>query len=474
MKKQLVDKNGKPLAYSQHFTASQSSRTRKYIPAVAADSKHTLSEGTRKQIMGLARFLYNNSSICKAALDQISIYSIGNGLKPQSLAKPEAATAYEEHFNQWAKTCDSQGSLNLDQIQFLCSIAVDRDGDVGIALSKTPYGKPQVTVVESHRICSDYDDDGFADGIATDRWGRVKSYQVKADGNYRKFSPADFILIQDSRRVGQARGLSSLSSVINTLDTVDSLLRWEATACLIQSSIGMVITTPEGEANDGSSFIEDGFTAADTDSLALDSWGEGQIPRLAAGESIQPFAGAGGRPSATFNGFIEHLIHSLSLGLNIPYEFLWSPKGLNGAIQRFILKKAERSFNKRKSLIENKLMHRLWAWVIASGIKDKQLPPDDQWWKCRFIGDSYPSIDFGRDSQQTREDIKLGIKTLAEVSAENGKSWEDVRRQSYTEADNLLRLGKQLADEHGITLDAALNLLSTRNASGVPTVEEED
>jgi len=461
------------LAYSQHYTATQRGRTYTHIPIVAADNNQTLNESTRRQIMGLSRFLYNNSSLCRSVIDTISIYSVGSGLKPQSLAASKAASLYEDYFNNWGQICDAQGKLNLNEIQFLCSIAIDRCGDVGIALSKE-NDFPRINLVGSHRICSEYDNPAYEDGVAVDKFGRVKSYLVKAEGRYRKFAATDFILLQEHRREDQLRGVSSLTPVINTLSTIDDLLRWESTACLVQSSIGMIITSPEGEANSGSSFIEEGYTAADTGSLALDSFSEGQIPRLAAGEDIKPFSGGGGRPSATFNGFIEHLIHSLSLAFCIPFEFLYSPKGLNGASQRFVLKKAERTFNKRKKLIADKLMRRLFVWIIAHGIKAGKLPKDDNWYKVEFIGDAYPSIDYGRDSAQTRENLKLGITTLQDASLEAGKSWESIRRQSFTESDNLLSLAAELAEKHGISLDSALNLLSTRSMSGLPTLETEE
>tara|TARA_B100000519_G_C13955207_1_gene302628 strand:+ start:32 stop:256 length:225 start_codon:yes stop_codon:yes gene_type:complete len=67
-----------------------------------------------------------------------------------------------------------------------------------------------------------------------------------------------------------------------------------------------------------------------------------------------------------------------------------------------------------------------------------------------------------RDAQQNREDIKMGVKTLSEISAESGKHWEDVRNQSYKEADNLLQLASKLAEEHDISKEAALELLSVR------------
>jgi capsid protein len=369
--------------------------------------------------------------------------------------------------------CDATGKLSLEDIQYMASIAIDRDGDVGLALSKTDTGYPQVQLIESHRICSDYSDEAYTDGIATDNFARIKSIKVKAGDGYRKFAANDFILIQEARRVDQLRGLSSLTPVINTLATVDELLEYESIGVKLNSSIGLVITSPEGEANDGSSFIEDGFTAADTGGLAQDSWSSGMIPRLAAGESIESFGGASGRPSATFNGFLEQLIAMLAQGLNVPAEFLYSPKGLNGASQRFIIKKAERAFTRRRNLIADKLMRRLYVWVTANAIKAGKLPNDENWYKVNFIGDAFPSIDYGRDSAQTRENIKLGITTLQDASLEVGKSWEDIRNQTYVEADNLLKLADKLANEHKISKDAALNLLSTRSLSGLPSVEEE-
>jgi capsid protein len=356
-------------------------------------------------------------------------------------------------------------------MQYLASLAIDRDGDIGIALSKTATGMPKINLVESHRICSDYRDKAYCDGIRHDKYGKVTGYKIKNGEDYRTFAPRDFILLHDIDRVCAARGTTALAPVINTLATVDELLEYEAIGVKVASSIGVVITSPQGEANDGSSFIEDGFTSADTGGLAQDSWSSGTIPRLAEGESIESLAS--NRPSSTFSGFMDMLINSLSVGLGVPSAFLWSPQGLNAAGQRFILKKAERTFLKRQTLISNKMMKKLWGWIISTGIKNGELTPDDNFHRVRFIGDKMPSIDLGRDAAQTRADILLGVKSLADVQLESGKSWEATRKQTYVEADNLLSLASDLSNKHGITLDAAVALISARTSTGYPYKTEE-
>jgi hypothetical protein len=84
-----------------------------------------------------------------------------------------------------------------------------------------------------------------------------------------------------------------------------------------------------------------------------------------------------------------------------------------------------------------------------------------------------PSIDLGRDAAQTRADILLGVKSLADVQLESGKSWEATRKQTYVEADNLLSLASDLSNKHGITLDAAVALISARTSTGYPYKTEE-
>ena len=453
----LLNKHGKPLAHSDHFKATHYNGQRKYIPNIATDTRHTLNESTRKQIIGLARHLYNNSSVCRGAVNTVSQYSIADGLSVQSLSS-DHQSEYEDYFNQWASVCDSQGRLDLAQIQYLSSISLDRDGDVGVHLSKTTYGYPQITLVESHRICNDYNDDKYSDGYSTDKFGKVVSYKIKQGDKYRKVAPRDFILLSDPSRADMVRGLSALTPCINTLQDIDELIEFEVVGTKLISAIGCAITTPTGEANDGSSFIEDGFTSASTGGLAQSTWSAGMIPHLSEGEDIKVI---GNRPSPVWQGFMEYLISSVSIGLGMPSEFYWSPKGLNGPSMRMVLKKAEHVFLKRQRLIASKLMRRLYTWVIADAIKQGKIPSSDDWYKVQFIGSKMPSIDLTRDAQQNREDIRYGVKTLSEISAESGKHWEDVRNQSYKEADNLLQLAATLAKEHDITKEQALDLLSS-------------
>ena len=73
-------------------------------------------------------------------------------------------------------------------MQKICSVAIDRDGDVGVLFVR--YNGLKLQIVESHRV-GDYleDDSGFADGVKTNKFGMPLEYLVADESIYGEFFP---------------------------------------------------------------------------------------------------------------------------------------------------------------------------------------------------------------------------------------------------------------------------------------------
>ena len=472
-KSTLVDKFGKPLANSNFYRATNASRDRRYIPAVATDSSQTLNGGTRKQLMGLSRFLYSNSGICRAACNELSRNAVGSGLRPQSQADPERAKEYESYFEQWSQIADVTGRFSFDQMQYIMSLRADIDGDILLAFTTTDTGFPALQLIEAHRIDSDWQDPDYIDGVRTDKWGKVVAYQVKEGDKFRKIAAKDCILFMDADRADQTRAATSLSTAINNIANIEDLIHFETVGVKMNSAVGIWIGSESGEVDSGSSFIESGNSASDTGSLGIDTFSAGMIPRMREGESINSFASSKGTP--TFPHFITHLVRNLSVGLNLPMEWIWDASGLTGVSTRMVIKKADRTFKYRQQLLTNKVLKRVWAWVIAKGIKRGDLEHDPSWWKCRWIADKSLSVDLGRDSTAMINELKMGIQTMEQIAAENGGDWRDVREQLEKESNDLIERAKAMAQAQDVSLELCLDLLSARTSSPNldPSVSEE-
>ena len=467
----LYDQHGRPLTTTTTrpakrgytpgwYRGNEVNRYRSSIPYAVSDSKHTLNKSVRRRLMGYARWLYVNSGMVRGAVNDMARYSVGRGIKPQSLVEG-AAGDYEQYFAEWCKVADVSGVFNFYQMQKLASIRMDVDGDLGLLMVNN--GFPQLQVIESHSVESKDRELTAHDGVKASKAGRPTAYSLRDGEGFKTVSANDFVLIYDPDRVAQLRGVSALAHATDHVRDQMEILDYEKVGVKMSSAIGIAITTQGGTADDGQSLIETGYTAADTGNVPWDTMQAGMIPRLKIGEDITSFAS--NRPNATFQGFIEHLTREVSLGMGLPYEFIVDP-ARQGTASRFILEKAQRRFEERQDTIE-KFSNRVYAWVIAAGIKRGDLAHAEGFWRVRWQPPKKITVDNGRDSKANADALKLGTRTLAEDAGERGQDWEELRNQVEREASDLLTRAKRLTIDHDITLDTAIALLSQRQPNPV-------
>ena len=403
--------------------------------------------------------MFVNSGVCRGAIGDLARYSVGNGLIPQS--NSEHANEYELFFSQWAKVADVGGTFSFWQMQRLASQRMDVDGDLGFLFVKKDF--PQLQIIESHNIEHDGFDVGDHDGVYANAAGRPTAYSVRDGEAIRKVSANDFHLVFEPDRVGQLRGVTSLAHATDHIRDVIELLDYEKVGVKMASAIGIAIQSASGTADDGMSLVESGYSAADSGNIPWDTFQAGMIPRLKPGESIESFAS--NKPSPTFQGFLGWILKEVSIGLGLPYEFLVDPAG-QGTASRFILEKAQRRFEERQYCIK-KFCDRVWSWVIASAIKRGDLPPSENFWSVRWQTPKKITVDAGREAKANLDALKYGNRTLSEDLGERGQDWQNVCDQIEREADDLLSRAKRLSDQHGVSLDTAVSLISQRTPNPI-------
>ena len=467
----------RPVASTSYYDATAyNGRVRRHVNATIGDPSATLDRASRERLLGLARYLHANSGIVRGAIEDLATYSIGNGLIPQSQAQPETAQAYEDFFREWSKIADATGHLTFGQMQRVASMRLDVDGDIGFLLVSTKTGFPRLQMVEAHRIAAEHDAKAFVDGVRTAKDGRVISYSIKEGERHRRVAADDFVLLLEPERAQQTRGVTALVHAITHLQDVQDIVHYEKVAVKMNSAIGIAIKTESGAADAGSSYIESGYTSTDTGGLALDTFSAGMVPRLKIGESIDSFGSA--RPSPAFEGFIDFLVREVAVGLGMPQEFIWNPQGLVGATQRFVLGKAARRFEERQHLFVHRFLNRIWGWVISKGIKRGDIPASDDWHKVVWQRPAKISVDIGREAAANRDDIRTGIRSVAEDAGERGIDWMELRDQKEREATDLIERARRLSERHDISMEFAASLMGSSSPNPPtdpePPAEEED
>jgi capsid protein len=157
------------------------------------------------------------------------------------------------------------------------------------------------------------------------------------------------------------------------------------------------------------------------------------------------------RPSQNLQQHMDQYIRAVASGLGVPYAYIWSPNELTGPSQRFVLAQAQRRFDEISDAVIEQMLKRVRKWALAKAIKRGDLTPPRgmaMWWEAVYHTPARTTIDAGRDSAADREDLKMGIKTLADISAERGSDWQEIVNQKIAEQIYI----KQKAQEAGLTM----------------------
>ena len=383
----LVDQHGRPLppvkSQQSFYRGTHRGRYRGPLTNQVGDSKSTLNSYARSTLLGYARTLVENFGEVKGLINDLTLYSVGAGIKPQSLAV-ENAEEYESFFSEWAKLADLSGQNTFWELQKMASKRMDVDGDIGFNMVTGANNWPFLEPVEGHRIMSKRPSDNESDGVAYSlKTGKPVAYSVKAGDRFKRIPARNFILVHSPDRVNQYRGKTSLAHAIHDIWDSSEILEFEKLGIKAREAIGFIVTTQSGDNTSGDELI-DGVDAkaASTGDLDWESIKPGLIPRFSPGEGIQDLST--NRPSSAFQGFLEMLVRKTALGLGLPYEFAYDPTKAGGAQQRAVLAKAQRTFSERASLLDQRLNNRVWGWVISKGIARGDLKPSTDWWKVRW------------------------------------------------------------------------------------------
>lgn len=427
-----------------------------------------LPESTRRVLLSKARWLYNNVGFVKGAVTDIARYSVGIGFIPQSQIKDESVrAAYEDYWRNWSNICEVTGKLTYTELLRLVSIAVDVDGDIGLALTETVNGFPRLQLVESHRIESNRADVlTNYDGVYLNVSGAPIGYSIRNGEQYQKqtysrINARDFALIMEMDRCDEVRGKTRLHAAINRLIDVWETIEAETQAIKTNSKIAMAIETDDDTTKP---FLgKQTVTGSGQGAVTVEDIYAGTIPKLRRGEKL--WAHKTERPSPTFTGYLDYIARDVASGLGVPVEFVWDSSKIGGATQRFILQKAQRRFEERQATL-CKLSNRIWGWVVSKAVKAGDLPYSEDWWRIRWQTPAKITVDVGREAQQAREDILLGIRTVAEDAAERGLDWQEMRDQSEREAADLLVRADRLSKTSGKSFDLCMSLLQQRNKGG--------
>jgi capsid protein len=415
-----------------------------------------------------SRDLADNSPIIDGLIERLVTYVIGSGLHPYAASTdPDWNVAANLRWRTFARHPDLRGQCDWTMLLAQVYRTELRDGDCGVVLTSDLEGNPKLATYEGLSIQSERQSLTVIpstteyDGVKLGSRGEPLAYRIIGqDGESAEWIDAtNFVLVYAPRRPGQVRGVPLLASAIHTARDVQEILDLEKLAVKDASSKTDIIRTASGEVDDeqilrGDYTGQDGVQRSEYYRRVLGP--EARI--LAPGDEYTPYVSQ--RPGQTWQGFMDFLSYTICLAARIPPSVLLQIK-VGGADTRRDLAAAKRVFDLDQRRLTSQLTP-VWHYVIASDIAAGKLtspaePLADPIWQVpKSI-----TVDAGREAQQDREDVKLGLLTLEEYWAQFGEDWLDQERKNI--AEMLKR--KSLLAEAGLGLAEYANLRRLEIAS---------
>ncbi len=449
--------------------ADNGGRERPWENIRLGDIDQLVPQQDHQTLVYVSRRLYANMGIVKGAIDQRAMYAVGRAWLPkfQGEDKEWGSQAADWLQNEWFSVCDVRGQSHDWQTGlYLDSVHIDRDGDVGIMLTETDTGYPQIQRIPAHRIGGRYNvgvdpQTGLVttgpwrgyrmvSGVIVNKQGRAIAYRILGDASDGSqdvdVSAQDLIFPYDPSWHEAQRGHPVFSHALNDLRDMLQSHDWERMAQLAMSSIALVEYNEDGGPDISDPMNAFGAGTTSGDSLTTQSLSGGLVRYFKSNSGGKLEGLRIDRPGDVWESFQDRMIRSSLAGIPWPASMLWMATG-QGTAERADLQRADRAVQDRQDLLKP-LARRMVGYAVSKAIKLGILPQykgKDAGGFLRWDFSTPPriSIDIGRDSKALIEGWRSGMQNHSGIITALGSDL----RTHYAERAEEVALRKLAAQE---------------------------
>lgn len=463
------------IRYNRQFRSSE------VIGNYNQDIDKLISNNDRIELVNKSRFLTENVSFIKTAIEQLSSYCVGDSFLPLFTGdntKKGAETI--SWLSNWFDILDLYNN-NINQLLTIVSNSIDEDGDIGILLTSASDGKyPKIQLIPSHQIrtVEDIISTGIfknyrcIDGVIVNENKLPIGYNIITSNEESvQVSVQDMLLIFESKKSGQLRGFPSISAVIHDIQDFRDIKDFEREAIKQASSISLIEKNPIASQDPGmQQFGNSTTTNNKSDSNIYYQYMKGGMIRYFGSNdpncSIEQMVN--NRPGADTVNFINnYLLKGIFSCIGIPYEIVFDLQGLSGANTRAILTKFERKIVQRQILLY-KVWKRISIYGIAKAMKYNYVSKHNEWYMVEPTFPKLPSIDIGRDIKSEIDLYKIGGNTLSDMYGKNGLDWESKVKQKIKERVFIEKMCK----ESNVDINSIQMLTPNGNTPGADVLNQ--
>lgn len=420
------------------------------------------SPGVRRTLRKRSRYERANNSYLNGLVKTIAHDTIGTGPRLQlglpgsggdelAMTRENRAIArrVEKAWKNWCRSIDL-----ADKLRVMCEGKVG-DGEAFGVLTTNPEVrgpvKLDVRLVEAEQVSTPLLpalDPLAIDGIRFDRYGNPVEYHLL------KSHPGDLVTVRPWEydavparnvlhwfrpdRPGQARGIPELTSALPLGAQMRRYTLAVISAAEFAASLAGVMKSNLPPDENGPTSVD----AMDEIPLA-----RGNLLTLPAGWDASQFKAE--QPTGTYKEFKGEILNEMGRCLNAPFNIIaGNSSGYNYSSGRLDHQLYHRSLWIERERMRSRVLDKLFlAWLDeyflipeSEGGAPQGLPPVDSWeWDWHW--DGFASIDPLKDATAAEMRLKLGLSTLAEEAASEGKDWEEQIEQQARELARRAELG---------------------------------
>ena len=455
---QLCGRTAKPFEFRSKYDAAQTTaeNRRHWANADGYSATAANSPDVRKKLRERARYERDNDPHLNGLVKTLAYDLIGTGPRLQlqfAEADYEKGREIELAWSNWCRTVGLADKLRILHE----SRPVDGES-FGLLSTNRQNAHPiklDFQLIECDRVCSatmtDEVDPNEDDGIRYDNAGNPTDYRIT------KLHPGDNLIGIGSddatwftadrvihwfraSRPGQRRGVSEIASCIAIGAQTRRYAQAVLTAAEFAAMLAGVMKT-NGQAN-----TDDPVDIESLDEVELV---RGALLTLPEGWDAQQFKAE--QPTGTYSEFVEDKRGELGRPLLAPRNVITgNSSGYNYSSGRLDHVPYHRSVWIERERMRGLVIDRIFmAWLTEAslaGFIDLNLQPWSIWnWNWQW--DGFASLDPMKDAQATQLRLQVGLTTLSEECAAEGRDWREVIDQQAIEREYMASKG---IDPYGI------------------------
>lgn len=462
----ILNEFGTPYEFAH--AANRSNRRGPQYAVRNDDIQRLITATDRKTLASLSARLYANVGVIAACIDQKADFSVGEAWLPSYIGatdKEKGKPVAKFLHDVWYPQCDVRGGVfDWWKVLELCSIAIDRDGDVFLMMIKEKRRDgsffPHVQIIPGHRVGNDYMSAGstiltdgqykglrMVDGIVYLKNGRPAAYNVNfgTDGNkeWRLVPASDIIHLFDPKFSEAGRGLPAFTHALEDMKMSLASTEDERVRQQIISRLHLTVFNETGGPDGFDPLTALGEKGSSNEGVTTKSFPGGILYMPNDGSRVDQMKHD--NPGVVWESFQDRLIRMSVVGVGWAMALVWKGPG-QGTAERTDIVKARRAIVKRQGILFT-AARRLTAWSYSVFYEGKRVPLLNNPTAWDFSRPPRLSVDDGREVKMELDQVITGTMNLSEVLEARGLNEDEFLMSRAWSVAKRKAIARQVSEE---------------------------